>query len=166
MLTETIPNKENDSFFRIVALDDLASDQIEIFVKARGIGDSKAFLDAVERADAWSFTARPQDLEELIGFWLIQGRIGSRLEIMRNSIDRRLTECDQNRADVRSLPAERARQGARLLAAAATLTRESTIMILGDNANSKGIDVRSVLPDWDNKDQSALLSLPIFDEAI
>ncbi|NBQ71128.1 MAG: ATP-binding protein, partial [Nitrosomonadaceae bacterium] len=59
---------ETSSIFRIVALDDLASDQIEIFVKARGIADSKAFLDAVERADAWLFTARPQDLEELIGF--------------------------------------------------------------------------------------------------
>lgn len=121
VLTETIPKKESDSFFRIVALDDLASDQIEIFVKALGIADSKAFLDAVERADAWSFTARPQDLEELTGFWLDHNQIGSRLEIMQNSIERRLTERDQNRADVRPLPAERARQGARLLAAAATL---------------------------------------------
>lgn len=166
VLTETIPKKENDSFFRIVALNDLASDQIEVFVKARGIADSKAFLDAVKRADAWSFTARPQDLEELTGFWLDHNQIGSRLEIMQNSIERRLTERDPDRADVRPLSAKRARQGARLLAAAATLTRESAIKVPDGSANSKGIDVRSVLPDWNSKDQSTLLSLPIFDEAI
>lgn len=166
VLTETDSKNENNSVFRIVALDDLASDQIAVFVKARGIADSKAFLDAVERADAWFFTSRPQDLEELTEFWLDLGRIGSRLEIMQNSIDRRLTERDQIRADIRPLPAERARQGARLLAAATTLTRESTIKVPDGSANSKGIAVRSVLPDWDDKDQSTLLSLPIFDEAI
>lgn len=166
VLTETDSKNENNSVFRIVALDDLASDQIAVFVKARGIADSKAFLDAVERADAWFFTSRPQDLEELTEFWLDLGRIGSRLEIMQNSIDRRLTERDQIRADIRPLPAERARQGARLLAAATTLTRESTIKVPDGSANSKGIAVRSVLPDWDDKDQSTLLSRPIFDEAI
>lgn len=166
VLTETIQKKENDSFFRIVALDDLAFDQIKVFVKARGIEDSKAFLDAVERADAWSFTTRPQDLEELTGFWLDHNQIGSRFEIMQNSIERRLTERDPDRADVSPLSAERARQGARLLAAAATLMRESTIKVPDGSPNSKGIDVRSVLPDWNSKDQSTLLSLPIFDEAI
>ena len=166
VLIETDSKKENDSFFRIVALDDLARDQIAVFVNAQGIADSKAFLDAVERADAWSFTSRPQDLEELIEFWLDQGRIGGCLEIMQNSVNRRLTERDQDRADVHPLPSERVRQGARLLAAAATLARESTIKIPDGSANSKGIDVRSVLPDWDDKDQSTLLSRPIFDEAI
>ena len=164
--TQTDSKNENNSVFRIVALDDLAPDQITVFVKARGIIDSKAFLDAVERADAWSFATRPQDLEELTEFWLDQGRIGGRLEIIQNSINRRLVERDQDRADARPLPAERTRQGARLLAAAATLARESTIKVPDGSANSKGIDVRSVLPDWDDKDQSTLLSRPIFDEAI
>lgn len=164
--TQTDSKNENNSVFRIVALDDLAPDQIVVFVKARGIIDSKAFLDAVERADAWSFATRPQDLEELTEFWLDQGRIGGRLEIMQNSINRRLIERDQDRADARPLPAERIRQGARLLAAAATLARESTIKVPDGSANSKGIAVRSVLPDWDDKDQSTLLSRPIFDEAI
>jgi hypothetical protein len=62
--------------------------------------DTNAFLEAIERADASSFTSRPQDLEGLTEFWLDKGRVGSRLEIMRNSIDRRLAERDQDRADV------------------------------------------------------------------
>lgn len=152
--------------FKIVALDDLTRDQISVFVKARGIEDSKAFLEAVERADAWSFTSRPQDLEELTEFWIDQGRIGTRLELMRNSIDRRLAERDQDRADACPLSAERARQGARLIAAATTLAQDSTIRVPDGAESSKGISVQTVLPDWDDKDQSTLLSRPIFDEAI
>jgi hypothetical protein len=164
--TETETECRVQSVFKIVALDDLTSDQIAVFAKARGIEDSKAFLDAVERADAWSFTSRPQDLEELTEFWIDKGRIGTRLEIMRNSIDRRLAERDQGRAEARPLSAERARQGSRLLAAATTLAQDPTIRVPDGAENSKGIAVQSLLPDWDDKDQSTLLSRPIFDEAI
>lgn len=164
--TESETQDRAKPVFKIVALDDLTSDQIAVFAKARGIEDSKDFLDAVERADAWSFTSRPQDLEELTEFWLDKGRIGTRLEIMRNSIDRRLAERDQDRADTRPLSAERARQGVWLLAAATTLAQNPTIRVPDGAENSKGIAIQSVLPDWDEKDQSTLLSRPIFDEAI
>jgi hypothetical protein len=165
-LTETQTRDSAKSVFKIVSLDDLTTDQIDVFVKARGIGDSKAFLDAVERADARSFTSRPQDLEELTEFWIDKGRIGTRLELMRNSIDRRLAEHDQRRADARPFSADRARHGSRFLAAATTLVQNPAIGVPDGAQNSKGIAVRSVLPDWDDKDQSTLLSRPIFDEAI
>ena len=164
--TKTETQDRTQPVFKIVALDDLKPDQIAVFAKARGIEDNNAFLDAVERADAWSFTSRPQDLEELTGFWIDNGRIGTRLEIIRNSIDRRLAERDQDRADAHPLSAERARQGSRLLAAATTLAQDPTIRVPDGAENSKGIAVQSVLPDWDDKDQSTLLSRPIFDEAI
>jgi len=152
--------------FKIVSLNDLSSDQIALFVKARGIEESNAFLDAVERADAKWFTSRPQDLEELTEFWIDNGRIGTRLEIIQNSINRRLAERDQGRADVYQLSADRARQGARLLAAATTLTHDPTIRVPDGLKNTKGIAVQSILSDWDNKEQSTLLSRPIYDEAI
>lgn len=164
--TDTKTRGRAQPVFRIVALDDLTPNQIEVFIKARGIENSKCFLDAVERADAWSFTARPQDLEELAEFWIDQGRIGNRLELMRNSIDRRLAERDQNRADARPLSAERARQGSKLLAAATTLAQSQNIRVPDGAKNSEGIAVQSVLSDWDDKEQSTLLSRPIFDEAI
>jgi hypothetical protein len=164
--TETETQGKTETVFKIVALDDLTSDQILVFAKARGIANSQAFLDAVERADAWSFTSRPQDLQELTEFWIDKGRIGTRLEIMRNSIERRLAERDQDRADAQPLSAERARQGSRLLAAATTLAQNPTIRVPDGAENSKGIPVQSVLPDWNDEDQSTLLSRPIFDEAI
>jgi len=164
--TDAETEGKSKSIFKIVALDDLTSDQILVFAEARRIEDSRAFLEAVERADARSFTSRPQDLEELTEFWIDKGQIGTRLELMRNSIDRRLAERDQSRADARPLSAERARLGARLLAAATTLAQDSAIRVPDGAENSKGIAVQSVLPDWDDKDQSTLLLRPIFDEAI
>jgi hypothetical protein len=164
--TKTENQEKDRSAFKIFALDDLTSDQIEVFAKAKGIVESKAFLDAVERADARLFTARPQDLEDLTEFWLDKGQIGNRLEIMRNSIHRRLTERDKNRSEVYSLSAERILQGARLMAAANTLAKTPTIIIPGGSNNSNGIDCLSLLSDWDEKEHMILLSRPIFDEAI
>ena len=157
---------EAEPVFKIVTLDDLTSDQVAIFASSRGVDDNQTFLDDVERANAWSFTSRPQDLEELIGFWIKNNRIGTGVEIMRNSIERRLAERDQDRAETNSLSSDRVRDGVRLLAATATLTREQTIRVPDGANNSGGIAVQSVLDDWDDGDQATLLSRPIFDEAI
>lgn len=164
--TEVSEQKEARSGFRIVALDDLSTSQIEAFARARGVTDIKAFLDEIERADAESFTTRPQDLEELVELWTKEGRIGTRLDLMQNSVQRRLEERDQNHRESYPLSASRAREGARLLAAASVLGRESTIQVPDGSHNNKGIAVQSVLSDWNDRDQLTLLSRPIFDEAI
>jgi len=164
--TETETQNNTQSVFKIVAFDDLTSDQIKTFVKTRKIENSRAFLDAVDRKDAWSFTSRPQDLEELIEFWIDKGKIGTRLEIINNSIERRLAERDQDRAEANPFSMEYARQGARLLAAATTLVQNPAIGVPDGGENSKGIAIKSILSDWNDKDQSILLSRPIFDEEI
>ena len=163
--TEEQPEKDYQSV-KIVALDDLDKRQIETFTAAKGIKETQVFLHAIERADAWPFTARPQDLEELVEFWNDHQIIGSRLEIVQNSISRRLAERDQGRADARPLSAARTRDGARRVAAATTMTKEQNIRVPDGADNSKGIPVADILPDWDDREQATLLSRPIFDEAI
>jgi hypothetical protein len=164
--TENSKEKEDHSGFRIVALDDLSTAQIEAFASARGALDTKVFLEEIERADADSFTTRPQDLEELVEFWTKEKRIGTSLELMQNSVQRRLEERDQNHREARPFSAARAREGARLLAAASILGREPTIQVPDGSHNNKGIPVHAVLPDWNDRDQLTLLLRPIFDEAI
>lgn len=61
--------KPDKSPFKIVTLQDLSAEQIEIFARAKGIADTKKFLGDIDRADAWSFTARPQDLIEVAEYW-------------------------------------------------------------------------------------------------
>ena len=64
------------------------------------------------------------------------------------------------------MSSQRIREGARLIAAATTLAQDPTIQVPDGADNTKGISLRAVLTDWDDKKQSTLLSRPIFDEAI
>ncbi|MGN6691872.1 MAG: hypothetical protein ACTHJU_13105 [Sphingopyxis sp.] len=163
--TEAASDGEENPFL-IVALDDLGEQQVEIFAKARGVANPKPFTDAIERADAWSVATRPDDLNELVEYWEKHQRIGNRLELMQSSIARRLAERDQNRDEALPLSIVDAMMGARSVAAAATLAQESTIRVPDGSENTKGIAVAAVLPGWDSKKTAALLSRPIFDEAI
>lgn len=150
--------------FQIVTLDDLDYRQIELFASRRGLPDARALVEAIQRADAWSFTARPQDLNEVIGFWETNGRIGSKLELMEASIARRLKERDPNRADVRPISAERVSLGAKLLAGAATLTRTQAIDVPdGGGGTTAAMTPAPLLPDWTEPDIAILLSRPVFD---
>lgn len=166
-IPRTVNNKPNSTApFRILALEGLSRDQVEIFTAARGVNDVKAFVGAIERADAWSFAALPQDLEDLIASWLKRGAIGTRGTIIRDGIERRLKERDQERADAVPLSDAKAWNGALLLAAAATLTRNPSIQVPDGKDGLDGIPVDKVLPDWLPEERKALLERPIFDAAI
>ncbi|NHZ44953.1 NACHT domain-containing protein [Massilia aquatica] len=150
------------SRFKIVTLEDLSAEQIKRFVEEKGIGQTQAFLDAIERADAWSFTARPQDLDELTGFWLDNGAIGSRLELMKNSVKRRLKEADQTRAEALPLPSDRALNGACAIAAALVLTNQQTAQIPDGTKGFQGLKLDAVLIGWPDREITTLLQRPLF----
>lgn len=152
--------------FRIVTLEDLHGAQIETFALAKGVAEIKAFTKAVERAEAWSFTTRPLDLAETVEFWNDHQRIGSRFDLMRSSIAKRLEERDQDRADARPIAVDRIREGARLVAAATTLCQESAIRVPDGDKNALGLPIKDVLTTWNDQDCSILLSRPIFDPGI
>lgn len=164
---ETEERTENrDPKFKVVALDDLSSEQVESFASAKGVKDISRFLAEIEGADAWSSTTRPQDLEDVIALWIDKGRIGTRLEIMKNSMDRRLMERDQQRAEARPLSDERVREGVMLVAAAATLAQSQIIRVPDGADNTKGLPPKAILPGWTDNDIATLLSRPVFDNAI
>ena len=164
--TDSQKNKSLHDPFCIVALDDLHDEQVDRFAKAKGVTDLRAFRTAIEKAEAGSFTTRPLDLVETIEFWRVNHRIGSRLELMRSSIAKRLEERDQNRSEARPTTANNILAGARLVAAAATLAQQSSIRVPDGQENSNGLSIREVLLDWDDLDCTTLLSRPIFDEGI
>lgn len=152
--------------FLVVTLDDIHGKQVEQFLAATGVEDGKAFHAELERRDAWSLTTRPLDFLELVDYWQAHHRIGSRLELMKSSIDRRLEERDQNRAEIKPIAPEKLREGVRLIAAATTFGQISAVRVPDGDANKKGIPVRSVLKDWNDADAGALLTRPIFEPGI
>lgn len=164
---QSTPNlPQSDASFLLVTLDDIHDEQTDRFLNATGVHDIPAFRAAVERKEAWSLTTRPQDFLELVDFWHKHHRIGTRFELMRSSIDRRLEERDQNRADSKPLAPEKLREGVRLIAAATTLGQVSGVRVPDGEDNKKGIPIRAVLRNWDDAECAALLSRPIFDEGI
>ena len=158
--------KNKHAPFRIVTLEDLHGAQVETFARVKGVKDVKAFKSAVDRADAWSFTTRPLDLAEIVEFWNEHTQIGSRLDLMTSSIEKRLEERDQDRADARPIAVDRLREGVRLVAAATTLCQESAIRVPDGHQNAKGLPIKDVLTSWNDQDCAILLSRPIFDPGI
>ncbi|PMX03064.1 hypothetical protein C1X59_05370 [Pseudomonas sp. FW215-R2] len=167
-VVQTVPCKKTEpvTSFLLVTLDDIHDEQIDRFLDATGVQDIKAFRAAVERKEAWSLTTRPLDFLELVDFWLEHHRIGSRLELMRSSINRRLEERDQDRAESRPIAPDRLREGARLIAAATTLGLTSAIRVPDGEINKSGIAIREVLTDWNDTESAALLNRPIFEPGI
>lgn len=159
-------DKSQSLGFRIYSLTNLSAVQISKFAQEKGVEDHKKFLEEIDRQDAFAFTTRPQDLEEIIEYWNENRIIGTRFQLMENSVNRRLRERDQDRADAKPLDLKKIRTGARFLAAACTLTQNSTINVLDGIHNAEGIDVRSILSDWNDHDLQILLNRPVFDEAI
>lgn len=158
--------KPDKSPFKIVTLQDLSPEQIEIFAGAKGIADTKKFLDDIDRADAWSFTVRPQDLIEVTEYWQDNGRIGSRLELMQNSVKRRLQETSQDRIDARALSDDQALEGAQLIAGAMMLTQVQNIRVPDAGKGVQGLDVRDLFKGWQPADLGALLQRPLFGQDI
>ena len=160
------PKKDKNTPFRLLKLKKLSDVQIQIFVEAKGVTDSDAFLDEVQRKGAKAFTSRPLDLEDLIDFWKSNQCLAERLELMKFNINRKLTETNLNQEQIQSIAPAKLREGVKRLAAAVILMQQPTIKIPGASANTAGIDVRAILPKWDHTECSALLARPIFDEAV
>lgn len=150
--------------FQVVRLEPLSSSQVEVFAAARGIGAVRPFMEAIERADAGSFTQRPQDLDELVGFWSERGLIGSRGELMSASVQRRLQD-SQDRAHAYPMTPARAREGVEKLAAALVLTRMQNIQVPDGPQAGPGLRPRYVLG-WDDAEIAALLQRSLFDPDI
>lgn len=147
--------------FQVVRLEPLSSSQVEGFATDRGIGVVRPFMDAIERADAGSFTQRPQDLDELVGFWTERGRIGSRWELMTASVQRRLQD-SQDRSQAHPMTPGRALEGVEKLAAALVLTCRLNIQVPDGPQAGPGLRPRDVLG-WDDAEIAALLQRSLFD---
>ncbi len=159
-------SKPDTSPFKVVTLEELSPEQIKTFAQGKGIEDTAKFLADIERADAWSFTARPQDLIEVTEYWLDNGRIGSRLELMENSVKRRLRETSEERIEARSLSDDDALEGAQLIAGALMLTQLQNIRVPDAGKGVQGLDAREVFKGRHPSDLGALLQRPLFDQDV
>lgn len=158
---------EPQSALTIYTLRPLDKDRIRAFCVARATNNIDHLLHEIERANLWSLAERPFDLEGILAKWSDDNALGGRLELLKHNIDIRLRDShNSDRAQRQPLNLERAREGARRLAAAVVLTGQVGINV-PDTAHTKpGIEAESVLADWDPKDVRPLLERGIFNDVI
>jgi hypothetical protein len=154
------PEAESNAVL-IVGFDTLDEKQVETFVRAKGVTDAAAFMKAVERKEAQYETARPLDLEGLVDYWNVNGKIGSQFELTEATITRRLAEVDPDRAEATTLTREQLRQAARTLATANMLMQAPDIRLQDAPAELRGVEPGDFL-DWSEKDVRTLLLRPLF----
>ena len=145
----------------------LNSERIRRFSENRGTENIDRLLLEIERYDLGSLAERPFDLESILEKWAEDNALGSRSELLCHNIERRLRDThNTNRAQRQPLNLERAKEGARRLAAAVVLTGQASLNVPDSSIFKPGIECESVLADWDPTDIRALLERGIFNDII
>ncbi|KQW47199.1 MULTISPECIES: hypothetical protein [unclassified Ensifer] len=154
------------SAVQVYSLQPLAPEDIRLFSEHRGATNVDQLVREVERAGLSAMATRPFDLEALLEYWRKDGKLGSRLEVLQRYIGRRLDEIDPSRKRSNPLNSEKAREGARLLAAAVTLTGEPGINVPDCTSSLVGIDAEALLADWHPTDVWTLLERGLFNDVL
>lgn len=154
---------------RVVSLNALSRADVTALLTARDVPDLDGLLTALDYADAWDQARRPRDIEWLAALWRKDRRLGSLSELIEAGVAGMLVERNPAHRAGPALSAERARQGAERLAAAAIFCRQPSIRVpdeeLGGDAERPALNAAEVLPDWEDSEIQALLGRALFDEA-
>jgi hypothetical protein len=143
--------------------------RVRTFAGARGLTEVDDFITAIERADADVFATRPADLPGLIKIWKEQHRIGSYTEVVLGNIEFKLSEYNTTHQQF-SIAADRALEGAEMLAAAVTFSRRTSILVpdqaVDEALKARSIDSARVLQKWMAEEIQAVLGRALFDESL
>ncbi|UTV27879.1 hypothetical protein [Photobacterium atrarenae] len=158
---------EPQSALTIYTMRHLDVERVRRFCTARSAKEIGRLVHEIERANLWSLAERPFDLEGILAKWDSDKALGGRQELLRHNIDKRLRD-DHNsdRAQRQPLNINRAKDGARRLAAAVVLSGKAGLNVPDVTSVKPGIEAESVLSDWDPKEVRALLERGIFNDII
>ena len=165
-LFDPAPSEEADASpdgpLNIYGLKPLSVEDIRQFAQHHDTPNIDRLIIEIQRTNLLEMASRPFDLEGLLLKWEADGELGGRLESLQYIIDLRLREIDPNREQRQPLNRDKAREGARLLAAAVTLTGKAGVLVPDITHEKAGIDAEEVLADWNPNDVRALLERGVF----
>ena len=153
-----------DDAFEVLFLQPLEESDIRTFAVHRAVPDIDRLLQELERSNLMALAGRPFDLDEILDKWKADLALGSRRDLLHHSVERRLGELCADRIIRQPLNPEKARSGARALAAAVVLTGKACIRVLDGGHAGAGIDPQAVLADWQPDEVQNLLARAVFDD--
>jgi hypothetical protein len=149
---------------RMVRLEPLSEEDLRCFAAARGIDDTKAFIDAV-RADELEqlFDWRPPDAELLVEYWKQNARFGSWSEMLTAFIEASVRNENKRHALQQQFTSEEARSALGRLGAATVFGKRPIIAISGDRRQLK-VSAERLFADRQPAFTSKLLAMGIFSQ--
>ena len=164
-------SSENDEQYEspvnIYGLKALDVDDIRFFARHHATPNVEQLIVEIQRANLMEMASRPFDLGALLSKWQSDAELGGRLQSLQHMIDIRLSEIDLDRKERQPLNRQQARDGARRLAAAVTLSNEAGILVPDIAHERTGIDAETILADWENpNDVRKLLERGIFNDIL
>lgn len=156
----------SESALKLYTLNPLNIPDIRHFALCRSASNIELLITEIERKNLMAMASRPFDLDGILVKWKADHQLGSRLELMQFTIETKLKEIDPNRARIQSLSQEKIRDGARVLAAAVTLSGNSDIRVPDSTHEQIGIDAAKLLKDWSPIETQALLEQATFNDVI
>ncbi|MBL0115802.1 MAG: hypothetical protein IPP45_10520 [Sphingomonadales bacterium] len=128
--------------------------------------DPDSLLADIRQRNAEEFVRRPQDLIELCADWRLHHRIRSHRDQVASNVAVKLKPREGGREKV-ALSADKASEGARRLALAATLSRKLTLRHSAEadresDPTDAPLDPSSILHDWTQDERTTLLERSLF----
>ena len=159
-------SSEQGSALRVYMLEPLDEDDIRKFAEHRDTPEVDRLIIELQRTYLKAIAGRPFDLDDILSKWKADQTLDGRYELLKHNIDRHLKEINPDRNQRQPLNQEKAKRGARLLAAAVMLTGEPGIRVPDSTQSKGGIDAATVLGDWEPAEIQALLERAIFNDAL
>ncbi len=151
--------------FEVYSLSNLNLEQIKLFAKANNVDNSEELIQEITKHDAEVFTKRPLDLKGVIEYWNVEKKLGSRRELLDNSISKYLQDVDEER-DKCEVSYDKLLSGTKEIAAALTFCRKSKISIPDIETDIDSLQLKTIFGSWRNEEITTLLSRPVFEPSI
>ncbi len=161
-----VVDEETVEVLKVYTLKPLDISDIREFASFRSAPKIELLIAEIERKNLMAMASRPFDLDVMLAKWQVDLQLGSRLELMQYTVDVRLKEIDPRRERLQPLSQEKAKAGARLLAAAVTLSGDNGIRVPDSTNEILGVDASKLLKSWSPSEIQALLERGIFNDVI
>ena len=150
----------------VVGMQGLNGERMKTYAIAKSLADSDAdkMIQEIYSLEVEDLASRPKDLEDIIGFWKTEQRVGTRLDLIERSFKIRVTEDDPKRKQKDPLTFAQAQEGARKLAAAVTFQQINRILVPDATPVTVGVYAEQILAKWSADEIQALLQRPLFEE--
>lgn len=153
---------------RTVILLPLSAAQIRRYAEQVEVPGVDAFLEEIERQNAWDFARRPLDLSDLVSTWTAFNRLGTRRDQHEANVVSKLRD-NPDRPDQGLLSEDELRLDAERLALALILSKMRTLRSpdqdLSRGSTDAVLDPAQILSDRSEKQRQSLLRRGLFDPA-